>query len=137
MLRLAVGYREEHPGELCARCGELAKEFCPRCGQTYCSAHAPADRRRCDPCESAYLVRETRLTRQLMVSVVLSAGLVALLGAFAIHAARNGYITGPSAHLVPLILYAALFVLAASFASTPLVRRLIRRRFLGERRRTQ
>jgi hypothetical protein len=68
----------------------------------------------------------------VVVSVLVVAGIVGFIGVVATHAARNGFIRGPNAHLVPLILYAALAAMAGSFAMTPLLRKSLRKRFLSE-----
>jgi hypothetical protein len=129
-----VAYRQESPGELCARCDQPAPEACARCTTPYCEAHSPQIDRRCDPCESEYLSRETRRIRKVVVTLVVIAGVVGFIGVIATHAARNGYIRGPYAHLAPLILYAALAAMAAVFALPPVLRNSLRRRFLAETR---
>lgn len=130
-----MAYREENPGELCARCDRSADAGCPRCESPYCNDHLPPSDRRCDPCESEYLGRETNRVRKVTTWLLVAAGAVGLVAVVTIHAVRNGFITGPTAHLAPLLLYASLAAMVGAFALPPVLKRSLRKRFLGERRR--
>ena len=127
-----MGYRQDSAGELCTRCDRPAPQRCKRCRTPYCDAHMASSDRRCDPCETEYLSKETRSVRTIIVPLLIIAGVVGFIGVLATHAARNGFIRGPMAHLVPVILYGGLATMASVFALPPLLRRRLRKRFLAE-----
>jgi hypothetical protein len=129
-----MAYREGEFRDLCTQCNETSSTTCLRCGDPLCAAHAPdSDDRRCFVCEALYLGRETSQVKTAMVSLVVLGAVLGFCGAVGLHLARNGFITGPGAHMTPLVLFGAIGLLAAGFGLAPVMRSLARRRFLGER----
>lgn len=132
---MKVAYREGQFRDLCTQCHEIAKTACIRCDGPLCEQHTPANGWRCFVCETLYLARETNRVKTVVVALVAIGAVVAVFGALAIHAARNGLIHGPEAELAPLILFSAIALFVAGFALAPPIRALTRRRFLAERAR--
>lgn len=72
--------------------------------------------------------------RKVIVACVVVASLVGLVGAIGTHMARNGFIHGTTAEAFPLVPSLAVFLFCAIFASPPVIKHLVRSRFLRERR---
>lgn len=129
-----MAYRSGEFRHLCTQCSETSSTNCVRCGDPLCEAHTPPENdRRCFTCEALYLHRETQRVKSIVVTVVVLGAMLGVAGAIGLHMARNGFITGPGAHVTPLLLFGAVGLFAAGFALTPAIRSMTRRRFLRER----
>ncbi len=51
---MSSAYREQHVGQRCAWCDDLAVSMCPRCERPTCTSHEPTQDARCHDCERDY-----------------------------------------------------------------------------------
>ena len=83
----------------------------------------------------SYLQRETNQVGNVVATSIISGGLVGFIGAIGTHFATNGLLLLDGSALFPLFPSLGAMLVAAGFVSPPVVRRIIRHRFLSERTR--
>jgi hypothetical protein len=76
---------------------------------------------------------ESRIIRNIVVTLVVLGAIIGVFGALGAHAARNGVIAGPSAQWAILIVPVAVGFLASAFMLPGVIARVLRLRFLGQR----
>ena len=74
-------FRSQKLIELCSECKTPATTRCRRCGRPLCAPHAPARRRRCQPCEAFYTDNLPTLSGAKAAAINAGKNLVLLPGA--------------------------------------------------------